>query len=127
MVVVVVRRCCLCYAGERIVGRYGPYLECHTLVTGTSLATLDNHENGVSVVGLPPPPPAVPIGNDGGATTIAESPSSLRGRLATTSAGVAANNTIRDHRVRLWDITLPTLSCIVSGGIIGDLSSYSIE
>mmetsp|Transcript_20504 Transcript_20504/g.45636 ORF Transcript_20504/g.45636 Transcript_20504/m.45636 type:complete len:81 (+) Transcript_20504:334-576(+) len=32
---------------------------------GTCLATLDNHENGVSVVGLPPPPAS----NDGGADT----------------------------------------------------------
>mmetsp|Transcript_20505 Transcript_20505/g.45637 ORF Transcript_20505/g.45637 Transcript_20505/m.45637 type:complete len:398 (+) Transcript_20505:103-1296(+) len=88
------------------------------VATGTCLATLDNHENGVSVVGLPPPPPAVPIGNDGGATTIAESPSSLRGRLATTSAGVAANNTIRNHRVRLWDIVLPTPSSPVASSVI---------
>mmetsp|Transcript_27865 Transcript_27865/g.61085 ORF Transcript_27865/g.61085 Transcript_27865/m.61085 type:complete len:469 (+) Transcript_27865:140-1546(+) len=90
------------------------------VATGTCLATLDNHENGVSVVGLPPPPPAVPTGNDGGADT-AESPSSsssLRGRLATTSAGVAANNTIRNHRVRLWDITLPTPSSPVASSVI---------
>mmetsp|Transcript_27863 Transcript_27863/g.61074 ORF Transcript_27863/g.61074 Transcript_27863/m.61074 type:complete len:251 (+) Transcript_27863:140-892(+) len=35
------------------------------VATGTCVATLDNHENGVSVVGLPPPPAS----NDGGADT----------------------------------------------------------
>jgi len=50
------------------------------------MATLPGHENTVSVQGLPP------MGE--------------KARLATGSAGIAQNNIISEHKIRLWDVVL---------------------
>lgn len=49
------------------------------------ISTLDGHENTVSVQGLPP--------------------IDQTGRLATGSAGIAQNNVISQHKIRIWEIT----------------------
>jgi len=61
--------------------------------TGMCLATLTGHENTVTVQGLPPLPT-----NDNNDDSICQ--------LATGSAGVANGNVIRDHKIRLWNITV---------------------
>eukprot|EP00555_Chaetoceros_dichaeta_P009228 CAMPEP_0198260324 /NCGR_PEP_ID=MMETSP1447-20131203/9324_1 /TAXON_ID=420782 /ORGANISM="Chaetoceros dichaeta, Strain CCMP1751" /LENGTH=848 /DNA_ID=CAMNT_0043947955 /DNA_START=87 /DNA_END=2633 /DNA_ORIENTATION=+ len=62
---------------------------------GTCLATMDGHENTVSVQGLPP-------------TTNEEGTVDAVGRFVTGSAGIAAGNVIRDHKIRLWNVVLST-------------------
>lgn len=59
--------------------------------TGMCLATLPGHENTVTVQGLPPG-----INSNGDCIC----------NLATGSAGIANGNNIRDHKIRLWSITV---------------------
>jgi len=73
------------------------------LSTGQCVATMGGHENTVNVVGLPPP-----SSSSSSFTGTATTGSTPVGRLATTSAGVAEGNSIRNHRVRLWEVILPS-------------------
>ena len=59
------------------------------LATGALVATLPNHENSVCVTGLVSDNPAVLL-------------------VATGSAGIAQNNQIMNHSVRLWKIEVAT-------------------
>ena len=73
------------------------------LKTGVCCATLDGHENTVSVQGLPPPP-----------SLSTSSSTSCVARLATGSAGVATGNSISDYKIRVYDIASPTVEIITS-------------
>jgi phospholipase A-2-activating protein len=63
-------------------------VDATTAADSCCIATLPGHENSVCVAFIPPPPLS----------------GSKYLRIATGSAGVAQNNTIRDHAVRLWQV-----------------------
>ena len=83
------------------------------LQTGSCLATLDNHENGVEVAGLPPVSPSG-AGAADASSSAGGGGGGLIGRLVTTSAGIAQGNVISNHRVRIFAIGLPTLTSPVA-------------
>jgi len=64
------------------------------IYNGQCLATMDGHENTVSVQGLPP-------------TTDNNGNIHAMGRFVTGSAGIATGNVITDHKIRLYQVTLP--------------------
>ena len=83
------------------------------VATGSCLATLGEHENGVEVVGLPPVPVS-PSDASATASATGSATGGLVGRLATTSAGIAQGNVISNHRVRIFSVHLPTLTSPVA-------------
>ncbi len=68
------------------------------LNTGLCCATLDGHENTVSVQGLPPPSSSSSSSSDA-------SDASVVARLATGSAGIAIGNSISDYKIRIYEIS----------------------
>ncbi len=83
------------------------------LKNGSCCATLDGHENTVSVQGLPPPPTA--MSSSSSTTRIA--------RLATGSAGIAQGNTISDYKIRIYELSLSTSPSSLSTNIQVSLQS----
>jgi len=63
------------------------------LSSGSCVATLEGHENTVNVLGLPPQ------------SILPDNEDCLVGRLVTGSAGIAHGNIIRDHKIRIWEVT----------------------
>ena len=83
------------YTKILISGSWDGTAKLWNVQTGQCLATLEGHENTVSVQGLPP--------FQNGDVGI--------GRIATGSAGIANGNQIMDHKIRLWEV-----KCGESGG-----------
>ena len=65
-------------------------------------ATLDGHENTVSVQGLPPPAPSSSSSSSIAAGT---NTNTMVARLATGSAGIATGNSISDYKIRMYQIS----------------------
>ena len=82
-----------------ISGSWDGTAKIWNLMNGVCCATLDAHENTVSVQALPPPPPSS-----------SSSENDVKARFATGSAGIAVGNTISEHKIRIYEASLPKSS-----------------
>ncbi len=122
-----------CSNGEELFvvsGSWDGTAKIWNLSTGFCCATLDGHENTVSVQGLPPVVAATSTSSSSsisnsssGSSSAALTSSTITAKLATGSAGVASGNSISDYKIRIYELTYDQNNAILSSTLQSTISN----